>query len=128
MNILYSSSVTKKTIVSCILPFAVFLSPLLQALDTNRPAALADINAIKDDPVTTTLNYVAQFYPLWFTYYQSQFASTNRLVGPNRISPLYQIVVAINNDTLYASTFLDLSLGQSCLRSQRRAPRIPCSP
>jgi hypothetical protein len=46
---------------------------------------------------------------LWFTYYQSQYASINRLVGPDRISPLYQIIVAINDDTLYASTFVDLT-------------------
>ncbi|MGH7812470.1 MAG: DUF1214 domain-containing protein [Candidatus Binataceae bacterium] len=58
---------------------------------------------------TTAEQYVEQFYPLWFTYYQSQYATINKLVGPNRISPLYQIVVAINDDTLYASTFLDVS-------------------
>jgi hypothetical protein len=58
--------------------------------------------------LATTVAYVVQFYPLWFTYYQSQYASINHLVGPDRISPLYQIVVAINNDTLYTSTFLDL--------------------
>jgi hypothetical protein len=50
-----------------------------------------------------------QFYPLWFTYYQSLFASPNRLAGPNRISPIYHYVVAINVDTLYASSYLDLT-------------------
>jgi hypothetical protein len=54
----------------------------------------------------TTVAYLVQFYPLWFTHFQSLFASHNRLVGPDRISPLYQVVVAINDDTLYASTFL----------------------
>jgi hypothetical protein len=57
----------------------------------------------------TTAAYVTQFYPLWFTYYQYQVASHNRLVGPTKISPLYHIVVAINDDTLYASTFLNLT-------------------
>jgi hypothetical protein len=57
---------------------------------------------------TTTYDYVINFYPLWFTYYQSQVANRNRLVGPDRISPLYHIVVAINDDTLYASTFVDV--------------------
>jgi hypothetical protein len=58
----------------------------------------------------TTVAYVVQFYPLWFTYYQSQFATLNRnnLVTSNRISPLYHYVVAINVDTLYASSYLDL--------------------
>jgi hypothetical protein len=57
----------------------------------------------------TTVAYVVQFYPLWFTSYQSRFGTPNCLVGPDRISPLYQSVVAINDDTLYASTFLGLT-------------------
>jgi hypothetical protein len=32
------------------------------------------------------------------------------MVGPNKISPIYHYVVAINNDTVYASSFLDLSM------------------
>ena len=60
-------------------------------------------------PFNTTVAYAVQFYPLWFTYYQSLLATPNRLAGPNRISPIYQYVVAINVDTLYASTFLDLT-------------------
>src|SRR5215813_8748249 len=35
-------------------------------------------------------------------------APCNRLVGPKRVTPLYHVVVAINVDTLYASTFLGL--------------------
>jgi hypothetical protein len=59
----------------------------------------------------TTVAYVVQFYPLWFTYYQTLLASrsSNHLVGTDRISPIYHYVVAINVDTLYASTFLDLT-------------------
>ena len=58
---------------------------------------------------TTTVVYVEQFYPLWFTYYQSLSTTPNRLAGPDQISPLYQSVVTINDDTLYASAFLDLT-------------------
>lgn len=79
---------------------------ILGATALANPAAAA---ARQTDAFDTTVNYVEQFYPLWFTYYQSLYASTNRLVGPDRISPLYQIVVAINDDTLYASTFLDVT-------------------
>lgn len=57
----------------------------------------------------TTVQYVIQFYPLWFTYYQSQIGSVNRLIGPDKISPIYKSVVAINNDTLYASTFVNVA-------------------
>lgn len=56
----------------------------------------------------TTVAYVVQFYPLWFTYYQSQIVPINRLAAPEKISPIYHIVVAINDDTLYASSLLDL--------------------
>jgi hypothetical protein len=59
--------------------------------------------------ITSTAEaYVEQFYPLWFTYNQSQYVTTNLLAGPDKISPVYQIVVAINVDTLYVSAFLDL--------------------
>ena len=66
-------------------------------------------SAAQGDARAVTQAYVENFYPLWFTYYQSQYATRNRLVGPDRVSPLYQIVVAINVDTLYASTFVDVS-------------------
>ena len=57
----------------------------------------------------TTAAYVAQFYPLWFTYYQAQVFNT--LVGPDRVTPIYNAVVLINVDTVYASAFLDLTAG-----------------
>jgi hypothetical protein len=49
-----------------------------QAVD---PDAIAGNSAIVSQlsPFNTTLAYVVQFYPLWFTYYQSLFASPNRL-------------------------------------------------
>ena len=59
----------------------------------------------------TTVAYVVQFYPLWFTYYQTQLASRsrNQLVGTDRISPIYHYVVAINVDTLYVTSYLNLT-------------------
>jgi hypothetical protein len=72
-------------------------------------AAIAGTHAGRDEIAVTTKAYVEEFYPLWFTYYQSQYATRNRMVGPVRVSPLYQIVVAINVDTIYASTFVDVT-------------------
>ena len=63
----------------------------------------------ESDAYRTTVAYVVQFYPLAFTFIQSNISSKNRLAGPLRISPLYQIVVAINDDTLYGSTILKLA-------------------
>jgi len=55
-----------------------------------------------------SLRYVETFYPRWFTYRQSSKGkSANNLVGPADINPLYHSVVAINDDTLYVSAFVD---------------------
>lgn len=35
----------------------------------------------------TAVAHVSQFYPLWFTYNQSRFATHNRLVGPEKVTP-----------------------------------------
>jgi hypothetical protein len=75
----------------------------------NGPAQPAGAAAAQHEAYATTVAYVSQFYPLWFTYNQSRHASHNRLVGPARVTALYHTVVAINVDTLYASTFLDLA-------------------
>jgi hypothetical protein len=73
------------------------------------PSAYAQKSSDKE-AFDTTVAYVVQFYPLWFTYNQSTtFGTPNRLVGPERVSPLYQTVVAINVDTIYASAYLDLT-------------------
>ena len=72
--------------------------------------ALLPAGVKAQDAFTTTRDYVSQFYPLWFTYYQTSFGTANRMVGPNKISPVYHYVVAINDDTVYASSFLDLSM------------------
>ena len=59
------------------------------------------------NPYDTAFNYVVTFYPRWFTYFQA--ANLNKLIGPVRISPIYHAVVAINDDTLYASAFFSLT-------------------
>jgi hypothetical protein len=75
----------------------------------------------------TTVAYVVQFYPLWFTYYQTLLPKPNRLVGPDQISPLYHYVVAINVDTLYVSTFLDLTAEPVILTIPQSPPFPPSS-
>jgi hypothetical protein len=61
------------------------------------------------DEFTTTEQYLIQFYPRWFTYNQWRQSTHNRTAGPDRISPLYHVVVAINDDTLYASSVMELA-------------------
>src|SRR5215475_7823628 len=64
------------------------------------------------DAYTTAYNYVVTFYPRWFTFMQSAIGPGNRLIGPDRISPLYHAVVAINDDTLYASAYISITLDE----------------
>ncbi|WP_168929531.1 DUF1214 domain-containing protein [Nocardioides sp. GY 10113] len=68
------------------------------------------------DVGATTEQYVETFYPLWFTNLQFALAPKNKFIGPDRISPIYQSVVAINDDTLYASSPIDTSDGPVHIR------------
>src|SRR5215469_13542606 len=56
-------------------------------------------------------NYTIRYYPRFMTYVQQSLGGFNRVVGPDRVGPLYGYVVSINVDTLYASFYLDLSGG-----------------
>jgi hypothetical protein len=67
--------------------------------------------------------YTVRFYPRYFTWVQFQINSensqrqgagsqnANRLTGPLGMGPEYKVVVAINDDTIYAEAFLDVSIG-----------------
>jgi hypothetical protein len=57
----------------------------------------------------TTQRYLQVFYPLWFYYYQSSHAPINRLIGPDRMGPLFGEVVAPNDDTLYVGSLVNLA-------------------
>lgn len=87
-----------------------FFTCLLLVLSLAVLPAGAKAAAPAKDEFATTVAYVSQFYPLWFTYYQTSLGTPNLLSGPDNISPIYHYVVAINNDTLCASSFLDLSM------------------
>ena len=68
---------------------------------------LASRGSNDTSPFNTAYNYVVTFYPRWFTYLQGMHL--NRMRGPDRISPIYHTVVAINDDTLYASAFVSVT-------------------
>jgi len=66
--------------------------------------------------------YTVRFYPRYFTWVQfninrenskSQGGQNyeNRLTGPLGMGPEYKVVVAINDDTIYAEAFVDVSDG-----------------
>lgn len=67
-------------------------------------------------------DYTVRFYPRYFTWVQFTINSDNsqrqsgenyenRLTGPLGMGPEYKVVVAINDDTIYAEAFLDVSNG-----------------
>jgi hypothetical protein len=68
-------------------------------------------------------DYTVRFYPRYFSWTQFQINSensrregtgansANRLTGPLGMGPEYRVVVAINDDTIYAEAFLDVSGG-----------------
>ncbi|MEV0966978.1 DUF1254 domain-containing protein [Streptomyces sp. NPDC049910] len=70
--------------------------------------ALAGPRPPHADASLVARNYIERFYPRWFSYEQSRVPDVNALYGPDRVTPLYGAVVAINVDTLYASAFVDL--------------------
>jgi hypothetical protein len=84
---------------------------LMMAVITATPICtnLAAAQTAKSPAYTTTVAYVTEFYPLWFTFNQTRLVTDNQLVGPVRISPIYRYVVAINDDTLYASTYANVA-------------------
>ena len=87
-----------RSIASCFVCAVLAVLPASKISASNAPS----------DAYTTTVTYVETFYPLWFTYRQASHGN-NSFIGPERVSPLYHVVVAINDDTVYCSSYLDLT-------------------
>ncbi|MFT3765176.1 MAG: DUF1214 domain-containing protein [Minicystis sp.] len=81
-------------------------------------------NHVTGDEFDVAYQYTLRFYPRWFTWVQFHLTSENsensersgtptpnRLTGPLGMGPEYKVVVAINDDTIYAEAFLDVSAG-----------------
>lgn len=79
--------------------------------------------------------YTVRFYPRFFSWVQFHINSdnsnrqssgesfANRLTGPLGMGPEYKVVVAINDDTIYAEAFLDVSDGPVILTIPEYANR-----
>ncbi|MEO6090272.1 MAG: DUF1214 domain-containing protein [Umezawaea sp.] len=57
----------------------------------------------------TTRDYVIRYYPRFMSFTQESMGRPNTLVGPATMGPEYGVVVAVNDDTLYASAFVDVA-------------------
>jgi len=82
------------------------------AVAETRPGETAPAVAqtASSDPFSIALQYLVVFYPRWFTFrLGSPPSPSNQWVGPDHMSPVFGNVVAPNDDTLYVSSFMDLS-------------------
>ncbi len=85
------------------------------------PASAQPAAPVRTGAYATTLQYVVRFYPRWFSDIQGQRIPANRLVAPAHMSPVFGEVVAPNDDTLYASSFMYLSAQPVILTIPRTA-------
>jgi len=109
--------------------FAGAVPSAAQSLPSTRN--LAEPIAGSSDAYNTTVDYVTTFYPLWFTYYQARvddlIGTTNMMVAPKTVSPIYHFVVAINTDTLYSSVYFDLTAEPVVVTIPPNPDRVPFS-
>ncbi len=76
-----------------------------------------------NDGYQVAYEYTVRYFPRYFTWVQFHINSdnsqrsgageqiANRLTGPLGMGPEYKVVVAINDDTIYAEAFVDVSDG-----------------
>jgi len=103
----------KHRIAAVVLLFALLSQPAQTLAEPSSSIAAAPSGtghrSEPADAYATAYNYTIIFYPRLFTFCQAAISPLNQLAGPKRISPLFHAAVAVNDDTLYAITFLDLS-------------------
>lgn len=72
-----------------------------------------NVSIIQPSPYQTAYDYTVRFYPRLLSWLQGDIDSVeNKLGSPDTVTPEYKMVVAINDDTIYASTFIELSSPQ----------------
>ena len=82
-------------------------------------AGSASAVAAPNSAAQTTEKYVIRFWPRWISFAQQTLITgihgADTFIGPRGMNPLYHAVVAINDDTLYCSAFVDTRLGPAIL-------------
>jgi hypothetical protein len=100
---------SRRVVLACVVAGLLLFAG--KTSDAQSPPSAQDTSAA--EAYTTTIDYVTRFYPLWFTFYQSQvdglLGTSNQMVGSDRVTPLYHFVVAINYDTLYSGVYMNLT-------------------
>ncbi len=112
-KVFLSTGILHRWFLVCLLAGVTVVAGASPSFGQQPPETLQDIyNQYGTGEYGTTIAYVAEFYPLWFTYNQfladSVGGETNRGLGSDVVTPAYHFVVAINYDTLYSSIYFDL--------------------
>ena len=87
----------------CIAPQQALLSTLASQTPSDTKVSVQQAEA-------ATEQYVERFFPLWLTYTQFVKASCNQLIGPDQMDPVFQTIVAPNDDTFYASSLVSVQV------------------
>jgi hypothetical protein len=93
---------------------AVCLAACVVGAAVGSPVAGAQpAGTVTASPSATALQYVTEFYPRWVSAAQEAEAThsknINKLFAPSHMGPVFGFVVAPNDDTLYAASFVDVS-------------------
>ena len=78
-------------------------------LSGTAPADAIPVTGSKGPIYQATLAYVEHFYPRWLSYEQDLKLRPNMLVAPQEMTPDIRVIVAPNDDTLYAASLMDLT-------------------
>lgn len=103
----------KKAVIVSVLLTLTQLATQANAVLINSTSPAIDSKSVLSSPEKTAYNYVTVFSPRLLTGLQELNIGplgleTNRLIGPDKVGPLFQAIVAVNNDTRYATAFVDV--------------------
>ena len=94
-------------------------APVASVAAARTGGSQSAVSAAQATAYQTTEQYVIRFWPRWISFAQQTLITTihgpDTFIGPSTVNPLYHSVVAINNDTLYCSAFVDTRLGPAVL-------------
>ncbi len=105
----------KKSVIFSVLLTVTQLTTHANAIAINANSPVIDSKTVLSSPKLTAYNYVTVFSPRLLTGLQeidiqgtNIGLKSNKLIGPKKVTPLFQAIVAVNNDTRYATAFIDV--------------------
>jgi hypothetical protein len=107
--------IVQKSLLVSVLLTVTQLATQANAISTNANSPAIDSKTVLSSPKLTAYNYVTVFSPRLLTGLQEFDVNgtpiglqSNKLIGPKKVGPLFQAIVAVNNDTRYATAFINV--------------------